>query len=50
MNAVDLLFLLELFKIAAAVVLALIVAASLFALALLLLGGLIQHLWKRWGK
>lgn len=47
---VELLFLLELFKIAAAVVLAVLAAAALFLLALLLLGGLIRHLWKRWGK
>jgi hypothetical protein len=48
--SVEALFVWELFKIAAAVVLAVVVAGALFALALLLLGGLVAELWKRWGK
>lgn len=48
--SVDALFVLEMFKIAAAVVLAVVLAGALFALAFLLLGGLVLHLWKRWGK
>lgn len=47
---VELLFLLELFKIAAAVLAVVVFVGSLFLLAALLLGGLIRYLWKRWGK
>lgn len=48
--SVDALFVLELFKIAAAVVLAVVLAGALFALALVLVAGLLVNLWKRWGK
>jgi hypothetical protein len=48
--SVDALFVFELFKIAAAVVLAVVLAGALFALALVLVAGLLVNLWKRWGK
>lgn len=48
--SVTALFVFELFKIAAAVLLAVVVAAALLALLVLVLLGLAGHLWKRWGK
>lgn len=48
--SVDALFVFEMFKIAAAVLLALVAAGALLALVAMLLGGLVLHLWKRWGK
>lgn len=48
--SVELLFLWELFKVAAGVILAALAAGALLLLAGLLLAGLISYLWKRWGK